>query len=139
MGLISTPGLIFMITNIISLTATIATITLMHIEDDDRDETEVRLLITLYLDAVSSLLTLIVAFYGESVIDNDPDSGISTQMMTFIIIVIKVLLCIPMIVLMAMVKDVEESYYIILLVIVTVICNVAMFLSYPFAVQEEWF
>lgn len=139
MGFFSPPRIIFIIANTLALTSIIATITKMHIEDDDRDITEVRLLIVLYLDMISSLLTLIVGFYGEAIIDNDPNSGISTQIMTFIIVIIKLLLCVPMIALMATLKNAEENYYIILLVIATVICNVAMFLSYPFAVEEEWY
>lgn len=139
MGLSSVPGIIFTIANSFALFTNITNISLMHVKDDDKDKTQVRLLIVLYLDTVASLLTLIMAIYSEIIIDNDPDSGISTQMIGFIIITIKLLLCIPMIVLMPMVKDVDDSYYIILLVLSTIISNVVMFLTYPFAVDEDWF
>jgi hypothetical protein len=139
MGLGSVPGIIFTLANSFALFSNITNISLMHVKDDDKDETQVRLLIVLYLDAAASLLTLIMAIYSENIIDNDPDSGISTQMVGFMIITIKLLLCVPMIVLMPMVKEIDDSYYIILLVLSTIICNVVMFLTYPFAVEENWF
>ena len=138
MGFYTTPGIIFLIASTVGFISSFSNSILMH-RMEKKDVSHTRLMIFTYINSIFLLAIQSISIFGEKIIDDDPDMGISSQMISFVLIVLNMALCVPLMVLMPMIKKLEKSPTIIALTLVTVICNILCFLTYPFAMEEEWF
>ena len=138
MGFSTTPGIIFLIASTIGLISSLSNCVMMH-KIKDKDMSHTRLMIFTYINTIFLLAVQSISIFGNKIIDDDPDTGISAQIMAFILIIFNMALSVPLMVLMPMIKDVDKSPSVIALTLVTVVCNILCFLTYPFAMEEEWF
>jgi uncharacterized membrane protein len=140
MPLKSNGGLVFTITTIIAFALCGTNIGLLS-SLEEPDETTIRLKIITIFNMVNIMTIMIMAYYGEDIIDKKFNTGIKLEIVGFILTILNFVFSIIMIIFIILIKNKSQEFMvpIFILSISLVLLNIIIFMSYVFAVEEEEF
>jgi len=141
MTLSSTGGIIFQMASYAGIALGSANIDLLS-KLKNPDITTIRLKIITIFNMVTMLITLFLAYYGESTINNNFDTGIKVEIVGFFLTILNLIFSIIIITFLALIKNKSNKNMTPIYVMATflIICNIVAFITYAFAVnEEEWF